>query len=72
MTENYGLCERCPCCESAELRWVGHTKHVRNKTAGNRNVRQCMDCAFAWYYAKTGRRMTARSYRVWGGRRTRA
>ncbi len=56
---------RCDHCGSREVCWVGHSKRVGNPTWRNSDVEQCQDCGRAWYYARTGRRITIRAYRVW-------
>ena len=56
---------RCDHCGSHEVSWVGHSKRVGNPTWRNSDIEQCQDCGRAWYFAKSGRRMGIRAYRVW-------
>ena len=58
---------RCERCESDAVCWVGHTKYVRHEYVfGSQDVQQCLDCSLSWRYARSGRRIAVREYRVWG------
>lgn len=49
-------------CGGHRVFWVGYSPRALRSQWPVKDVERCEDCGKAWYYARTGRRMTIRNY----------
>ena len=59
----------CQRCGGSIVQWVGYSAralrravHSRSLAALHEDVEECQTCKHAWYYARTGRRITTHQF----------
>ena len=67
-----GALTACQRCGSSNVRWVGYSARALRRAArypnqrrlshAVRDVEECQTCKHAWYYARTGRRITPHQF----------